>query len=686
MAKDYVLQPYRSEVDLKIDYKEELNQQQWEAVTCPPGAALVIAGAGAGKTRTLTYRVAYLIEHGVEPDRILLLTFTNKAAKEMMLRVASLLGQELTSLWGGTFHSIGNRLLRRHAQAIQYPRDFTIMDREDAKDLMSACIAAEKIDVKATRFPKPDVVADISSQAVNRMIPIEEMIQEQFGYFKHLTPQIEAVQKRYIERKRAGGLMDFDDLLVLWLELLKKDESIRQQYQKRFQYVLVDEYQDTNKLQSSLIDLLGEGHGNVMVVGDDSQSIYSWRGADYTNILEFPKRYAGAKTFKIETNYRSTPEILDLANSAIAANVNQFEKELQAVRDTGSKPIVVSCNDANEQAAFVSQRALELREEGLELDNMAILYRSHFHAMEIQMELTRRNIPFVITSGMRFFEQAHIKDVAAYLKFVVNARDELAFKRLAKMLPGVGAKSADKLWAKFAEQLPDRAEAPSDEDGGEESVVAQTIEVAKGLVGCSGLVPKKGQAGWAQFAATIAQLEDASIRSSPSKMIELVVEAGYEDHLKEVYSNFRSRLEDVQQIAQYARQFESPEEFLAQLALETNLDSEDRAPDTDDDERIRLTSIHQAKGLEFDVVFVVMLCDGLFPSSRSLENPEAEEEERRLFYVATTRAKNELYLSYPLMRFAQGRSGDIMQQPSRFLNELPEKVYESWNLCRQNHF
>ena len=313
MAKDYVLQPYRSEVDLKIDYKEELNQQQWEAVTCPPGAALVIAGAGAGKTRTLTYRVAYLIEHGVEPDRILLLTFTNKAAKEMMLRVASLLGQELTSLWGGTFHSIGNRLLRRHAQAIQYPRDFTIMDREDAKDLLSACIAAEKIDVKATRFPKPDVVADISSQAVNRMIPIEEMIQDQFAYFKHLTPQIEAVQKRYIARKREGGLMDFDDLLVLWLELLKKDESIRRQYQKRFQYVLVDEYQDTNKLQSSLIDLLGEGHGNVMVVGDDSQSIYSWRGADYTNILEFPKRYAGAKTFKIEgLNWTIWPFFTDL--------------------------------------------------------------------------------------------------------------------------------------------------------------------------------------------------------------------------------------------------------------------------------------------------------------------------------------------------------------------------------------
>ena len=686
MAKDYVLKPYRSEVDLKIDYQAELNQQQWEAVTCPPGPALVIAGAGAGKTRTLTYRVAYLIEHGIEADRILLLTFTNKSAKEMMSRVADLLGQELTSLWGGTFHSIGHRILRRHAEAIQYPKDFSIMDREDAKELLSACIGEEKIDVKATRFPKPDVVADIFSQAVNRMISVGEMIQEQFGYFKHLTDEIESVYKRYYVRKREGGLMDFDDLLVLWLELMENDDLLRKRYQERFQYVLVDEYQDTNKLQSSLIDTIGKAHGNVMVVGDDSQSIYSWRGADCANILEFPNRYEGAKTYKIETNYRSTPEILTLANSAIAGNTNQFEKELKPVRDAGPKPILVSCNDANEQAAFVAQRALELREEGLELDDMAILYRSHFHAMEIQMELTRRNIPFVITSGIRFFEQAHIKDVAAYLKLVVNYRDELAFKRLAKMLPGIGAKSADKLWALFAEWLPDRDLAPSDEDGTEESVNAPTIKVAEGLVHCAPKVPKKGKATWAQLAATIAQLEQDEIRSSPSRMIELVLDAGYEEYLKEQYTNYRSRLEDVQQIAQYSRQFESPEEFLAQLALETNLDVEDQTAETNDDERIRLTSIHQAKGLEFGVVFVVMLCEGMFPSSRSLENPDAEEEERRLFYVATTRAKNELYLSYPLMRFTQGRQGDVMQQPSRFLNELPEKVYESWNLCRHGHF
>lgn len=681
MAKDYVIQPYRSEVDLKIDYREELNQQQWEAVTCPPGAALVIAGAGAGKTRTLTYRVAYLIEHGIEADRILLLTFTNKAAKEMMNRVAALLGQELTSLWGGTFHSVGNRILRRHAGEMGYPQDFTIMDREDAKELLSACVAAEKIDVKATRFPKPEVLADIFSQATNRMVPVDEMIREQFGYFKHLSTEIEAIHTRYQERKRAGGLMDFDDLLVLWLELMRQNDEIRRRYQNRFQYILVDEYQDTNKLQSSLIDLLGEGHGNVMVVGDDSQSIYSWRGADCKNILEFPARYSGAKTFKIETNYRSTPQILDFANSAIAANLNQFDKALQAVREAGAKPVVVSCNDASEQAAFVAQRALELREEGVELENMAILYRSHFHALEVQLELTRRNIPFAITSGIRFFEQAHIKDVAAYLKLSLNGRDELAFKRLAKMLPGVGAKSADKLWGLFAAKLPEVTLPTADQPA-----EAKPIKVAENLVGCSDKVPKKGKAGWAQLAATVSQLEATSVRQSPHRMIELVLDAGYEEYLQEQYANYRNRLEDVQQIAQYARQFESTEEFLAQLALETNIEVEDRGAETADDERIRLSSIHQAKGLEFDVVFVVMLCDGLFPSSRSLENPEAEEEERRLFYVASTRAKNELYLSYPLMRFTQGRQGDIMQQPSRFLNELPEKVYESWNLSRHSHF
>ena len=647
----------RSEVDFRIDYEKELNPQQWKAVTCPPGPALVIAGAGSGKTRTLTYRVAYLIEHGIAPRQILLLTFTNKAAKEMMERVALLLGREIPSLWGGTFHSIGNRILRRHASAVGYPQGFTIMDREDAKSLLKSCIGEEK-SVQSAQFPKAEVVGNIFSQAVNRMIPLALMIQDQFSYFEHLTAQLESIRQRYRARKIDDGLMDFDDLLELWLELFDKDDPVRRQYQRQFHYLLVDEYQDTNKLQGRLIDRLAEEHGNVMAVGDDDQSIYSWRGADFRNILEFPRRYPNAKIFKIETNYRSAPEILRLANAAIAANGNQFKKRLQAVRDSGQKPVFVTCGDADEQAGFVAQRVLELQEAGEKLSDMAVLYRSHRHAMELQLELTKRRIPFWITSGIRFFEQAHVKDATAYLRLVANPHDEVAFHRLAKMLPGIGEKMANKLWSRFLSQSP-------------------KLSIAERLVNCAQAVPKKARADWAQWNATMSQLEAEPMRRDPGKMVEWILEAGYEEYLQNQFENYRSRLEDLQQMAQYAQGFENLEDFLAQLALETNLESEDRAAKTNKDDRLRLTTIHQAKGLEFSVVFIIMLCQGLFPSSRSLR----DEEERRLFYVAATRAKNELYLSFPKMRFAPGQPDNHLQ-PSQFLRELPEECYEPWELCR----
>lgn len=659
-----MLAPSRcSEVDFRIDYEKELNPQQWKAVTCPPGPALVIAGAGSGKTRTLTYRVAYLIEHGIAPRQILLLTFTNKAAKEMMERVALLLGREIPSLWGGTFHSIGNRILRRHAPAVGYPQGFTIMDREDAKSLLKSCIGEEK-SIQSAQFPKAEVVGNIFSQAVNRMIPLALMIQDQFSYFEHLTAQLESIHQRYRARKIDDRLMDFDDLLELWLELFDKDDDVRRQYQRQFHYLLVDEYQDTNKLQGRLIDRLAEEHGNVMAVGDDDQSIYSWRGADFRNILEFPKRYPNAKIFKIETNYRSAPEILRLANAAIAANRNQFKKRLQAVRDSGQKPVFVTCEDANEQAIFVANRVLELQDAGEKLSDMAVLYRYHRHSMELEWELTRQEIPFVITSGIRFFEKAHVKDATAYLKLVANPHDEVAFHRLAKMLPGIGEKMANKLWSRFLSQPP-------------------KLSIAERLVNCAQAVPKKARADWAQWNAAMSQLEAESMRRDPGKMIEWILDAGYEEYLQNQFKNYRSRLEDLQQMAQYARAFENLEDFLAQLALETNLESEDRAAKTNEDDRLRLTTIHQAKGLEFSVVFIIMLCQGLFPSSRSLRRDEetGEEEERRLFYVATTRAKNELYLSFPKMRFAPGQQDNHLQ-PSQFLSELPEECYEPWELCR----
>ncbi len=441
---------------------------------------------------------------------------------------------------------------------------------------------------------------------------------------------------------------------------------MRESFQRRFQFVLVDEYQDTNKLQSDLIDLLGARHKNVMVVGDDSQSIYSWRGANFRNILEFPQRYPGAKIYKIEVNYRSTPEILSVANAAIAPNVNQFAKELTAAKKSGQKPVLVTCGDANQQAAFVAQRVLELREEGRSLNEMAVLYRSHFHALELQLELTRRNIPFSITSGIRFFEQAHIKDVAAYLKLVTNPNDELSFKRLTQMLPGIGGKGADKVWRQFSAEY---GVAPE-----------QKSPIAVALQKSVAAVPKKAEKAWTQFAITISQLEMEPVRSKASEMIRIVLEAQYEDYLKETFANHRSRLEDLEQLASFAQQFKTTEDFLTQLSLLTNIEAEEDRATTKDDEQIRLSTIHQAKGLEFDVVFIIMLCDGLFPSARSSESLEGEEEERRLFYVAITRARDELYLSYPLIRAMQGYGGDAMQMPSRFLKEIPRELIDEWNL------
>ncbi len=461
---------------------------------------------------------------------------------------------------------------------------------------------------------------------------------------------------------------------------------MREHYQRRFQFILVDEYQDTNKLQSDLIDLLAARHHNVTVVGDDAQSIYAWRGANFANILEFPKRYPGAKVFKIETNYRSTPEILKVANAAIASNRNQFTKQLTPARKSGLKPALVACTDALQQSAFIAQRALELREEGVNLNQVAVLYRSHFHALELQLELTKRNIPFSITSGIRFFEQAHIKDATAYLKLVVNPQDEIAFKRLAQLLPGIAAKGADKIWKKYMEGLGSRILVPGNEPQAASNSQPQTPDAGRqtlaiALQSCAKSIPAKAATAWAQFVATISQLEDPSARQSAAKMLRLVIDAGYDDYLKETYANYRLRLEDLEQLAIFAYQFNSVEDFLTQLALLTNVEAEDDKTADRDAEQLRLSTIHQAKGLEFDAVFVIMLCDGLFPSERTLNADEGEEEERRLFYVAITRARNELYLIYPLIRASFGSSGgDAMQHPSRFLSEIPRDLLNEWNL------
>jgi DNA helicase II / ATP-dependent DNA helicase PcrA len=665
VSRQYTLHRPARSTSIHIDYAAELNEQQLAAVTAPPGPQLIIAGAGSGKTRTLTYRVAYLLENGIDPRNILLLTFTNKAARQMLDRVANLLPIDASGIWGGTFHSVGNRILRRHGSALGYNSGFSIMDREDQKDLINTVVASAGIDPKEIRFPKGDVLAELFSFVVNTETPLEELLAEKFPYFLPLLEKIQDVHARYENKKKATNSVDFDDLLEKTLTMLQKHENIATVYRRQFQFILVDEYQDTNKIQADLIDLLAGEHRNVMVVGDDAQSIYSWRGANFQNILEFPKRYPDAKVFKIEMNYRSVPEVLEVANSAIAANVDQFKKNLQPVRESNSvKPAVVALNDGNEQAQFVAQRILELRDEDVDLNEIAVLYRAHYHALELQLELSRRGIPYQITSGIRFFEQAHIKDVVSFLRLVANPRDEVAFKRMAKLLPGIGNRSAENLWSAWEKSLNDRGEITS----WSERLLPMNVSA-------------KSKKSWTQLAHTLDEIAPGGQPNPPSEMITSVVEAIYDDYAKVNFTNYELRKEDLNQLAAFSRQFKDLNEFLSQLALISNVDAEAAANQTADKEAVNLSTVHQAKGLEFHTVFVIWLTDGMFPSSRSMDQRKDLEEERRLFYVAITRAKDELYLSYPHMRLTGGY-GDVFQRPSRFLKEIPNKLVEDWQVQR----
>jgi DNA helicase II / ATP-dependent DNA helicase PcrA len=494
---------------------------------------------------------------------------------------------------------------------------------------------------------------------------MEELLAEKFPYFLPLLEQIKDVHARYERKKKSTNSVDFDDLLEKTLRMLIEHEHIAAFYRRQFQFILVDEYQDTNKIQADFIDTLASEHKNVMVVGDDAQSIYSWRGANFRNILEFPKRYPAAQIFKIELNYRSVPEILEVANSAIAANVQQFKKNLSATRDSkAAKPALVALNDGSEQAQFVAQRILELRDEGAELNEIAVLYRAHYHAVELQLELSRRGIPYQITSGVRFFEQAHIKDVAAFLRFVANPRDEVAFKRMVRLLPGIGGKSAESLWGGWEKSLKEQGDVDS---------------WSKRLLALS--VGSRSRKSWEQLAHTLDEIAPAGKPNPPSEMIVSVVEAIYDDYAKVNFTNYELRREDLNQLAAFARQFGNVQEFLSQLALISNVDAEPAPNANADNEAVNLSSVHQAKGLEFRAVFVIWLTDGMFPSTRSLDTRDAIEEERRLFYVAITRARDELYLTYPHMRLNAGY-GDVFQRPSRFLKEIPSELVEDWQVRR----
>ncbi len=651
-----------------IDYRKELNDEQYAAVSSPEGRALVIAGAGSGKTRTLTYRVAWLLDQGVEARNILLLTFTNKAAREMIGRVRELVTQDTSDLWAGTFHSVGSRILRRHAEEIGYTRSLTILDRDDQKSMLQTIIGKRDRKEEKKRFPKADVLATIFSLVVNTGQLLEDVIAERYEYFDEWFEEIDAIRLAYIERKQKTNSMDFDDLLVKTVELLRSRPDLLALYRKKFRHILVDEFQDTNQVQCELIELLEGESNSLMVVGDDAQSIYSWRGANMRNILAFPDQGKPCRTFAIETNYRSVPEILELSNEAIRANTERFDKNLRAQREGGSmKPAMVVVEDPQMQAAFVGQRILELQDEGVSLDEIAILYRAHFQSLEVQMELTMRGIPFAITSGLRFFEQAHIKDVSAFLRFVTNRRDEVAFKRMVELLPGVGATSSDKMWSAWWKTGWAEKELPPEKF----STVFETLPV-----------PKKTAADWRQVGYILDEMLRVEGFAKPTEMIFSVLEGMYDDYLKATFDNYDARRSDIEKMMEFSSGFDDIELFLEQMSLLSNTDTENDAQQEEDDQaKVTLSSIHQSKGLEWKVVFLVWLAEGQFPNGRILESDDNAmlEEERRLFYVAITRAKDQLYLLYPMIN-PKSYTGEVMQQPSRFLHDFPASMVEEWKV------
>ncbi|MDR1497518.1 MAG: ATP-dependent helicase [Puniceicoccales bacterium] len=664
---------------LPINFEMALNEDQLRAVTADDGPAIVLAGAGSGKTRTLTYRVAWLLSNGVSPHRILLLTFTNKAAKEMLTRVEDLTNVPRSEFWGGTFHSIGLRILRSNASILGLDKNFTIMDAGDSDSLFAE--TAKSVNgsfFKERDAIKPRVIYDAYSFARNTRRPLEEVLSARFSWLKDDTIELLLpFFSAYQNAKREKNLCDYDDLLELWVELLEKHSDIRAFYQNRFSHILVDEFQDTNKLQSDIVDALAGNH-QLMVVGDDAQCIYTWRGAEFANVADFRKRHPNATIHKIEINYRSTPEILNLANGIFASqgDIHGFSKTLRPSRPAGEKPYFVSVMDTKEQAGFIVRCVTNLAENGRSLGDMIVLYRAHYQAMELQIELTRCGIPFVITSGVRFFEQAHIRDLVAHLRFAHNPTDSVAFSRLMALLPKIGPKTT----LRILESATALAHSTK-----------QTFTSALTNKKIIEKVPAPARDSYRDLALVLDDMAEAlRVRSSSetpesdnpqptvvktiAEIMRIAIEGWYSDFLPNLYPDWRERRDDFDFLLAFASKFTDVNELLAQLVL-LNSDADNKSPDPEaNPSLLRLSTIHQAKGLEFPVVFVIGCADELFPLKRAIEADDLDEE-RRLFYVAVTRAMELLYLICP--RITRTGGPPRLLEISRFIQALPDEAYSA---------
>ena len=627
-----------------IRYDDELNAAQLAAVEQIEGPILVIAGAGTGKTRTLIYRVARMIESGIRADNILLMTFTRKAAGEMLRRAAMLVGSRAEQVEGGTFHSFANITRRRYAGLLDYQNNFTILDQGDAQDVINFLRGQMGLDAKSRRFPRKQTLCSIISASVNRVTPVQEIVEEEYPHFRRETEEIERLARAYREYKRRHNLMDYDDLLVNTALLLERHEDIRRILADKHRYIMVDEYQDTNKLQHAIVRLLGEKHRNVMAVGDDSQSIYSFRGANFRNIMDFPQTFPGTEVIKLEENYRSTQPILDFTNEILRRAVEKYEKHLYTRRTGGQTPMIVATATDQLQSEFIVQMVLELREQGRELSDIAILFRSSFLSFDLEIELNKANIPYVKMGGFKFVETAHVKDLVAHLRVIHNPQDVVSWNRILLLLEGVGPRTSQKVIDLISE--------------GDLRLDARSAEEAPGNERVAALFRFLGSIG----------SDEMPVAEKVERLIEY-----YRPIMKGKYDDYSKREKDIEVFAEIAGRYRSLNSFLADMALEPPTESVVGIEGGEEEEKLVLSTIHSAKGLEWDTVFVLTALDGRFPTFRAAEDLDDMEEERRLMYVASTRAKNRLIISYPLDLYDR-EMGMTLTKPSRFIADIPDGI------------
>jgi DNA helicase-2/ATP-dependent DNA helicase PcrA len=655
LAKTYLLKHPNPTIKppSKLDYRKELNEAQYTAATTVEGPLLIIAGAGTGKTRTLVYRVAHLIDIGVDPRSILLLTFTRRAAEEMLRRASVLIDNRCSQVAGGTFHSFANLVLRQYGRSIELLPSFTIMDRPDSEDAIQLLRTEMGLNNKDKRFPRKQTAAEIFSMAVNKQTTIPDLVEAEYPHLLDSLDDLLGLYERYVAYKSAKGLLDYDDLLTKLRDLLAHHEAVRRRLSEIYQFIMVDEYQDTNHLQARIVRLLAAEHDNVAVVGDDAQSIYSFRGANFRNIMDFPEIFPNTRIIKLEENYRSTQPILNLTNEIIHRAQERYEKNLYTRKREGETPILVQAESEQMQSRFVCQKILELREEGVPLWDIAVLFRSSFHSFDLELELARHNIPFVKRGGFQFMETTHIKDLLAHLRILANPQDIISWNRALLLLEGVGPQMTQKIvrWVVEGNHPTERLRS-FDAKG----------KIALGL-------------------KTLAQvLQVTADAQRPAEQAQYFMQY-YAPILKRLHpEDHPKRLRDLEHFLGITERYRSLDQLLSDMALEPPNDSVAGVLAVDPDEGpVVLSTIHSAKGLEWHTVFIIWALEGRFPSFYNINSDEELEEERRLLYVASTRAKENLFISYPIKVFDRGLRM-VLSRPSQFIEGISEDLLEPMSL------